>query len=351
MQFHIDSDAGTSISGWLLPDNPIAVPKLVAASPEHRREVELEANVLRTDLKDLGLHATGMAGFLIDQQLVPELATLADLEVREATTRLLVYRRFLQARHLERKLFLYGQHAMPQVPIETLLAKHFAQSYAAVEQHSYDTLFCIINMHHCNSIFISGRPRYFRYQQLLRERGFTIVSLLREPYEELAERLLFVRYASQSNAPPFAASYMTGLEPLVPVVKKMELADRDSIAAALKSLGSAQREAIANPFIKSIACQLDETAEAKHVSIALDNLASMDLVGVAARFDDFKATLRELIGTDVLGEAALSTVSWVPIIAEHLRRIPSIDGLLAHDLELYTHVSKALDRALGKGTQ
>ena len=131
----------------------------------------------------------------------------------------------------------------------------------------------------------------------------------------------------------------------------MELGDRDSIAAALKSLGSAQREAIANPFIKSIACQLDETAEAKHVSIALDNLASMDLVGVAARFDDFKATLRELIGTDLLGEAALSTVSWVSIIAEHLRRIPSIDGLLAHDLELYTHVSKALDRALGKGSQ
>jgi hypothetical protein len=183
---------------------------------------------------------------------------------------------------------------------------------------------------------------------LLRERGFTIVTLLREPYEELAERFLFIRYASQSNAPSFLANYMTGLEPLVHVVKKMEFADRESIAAALKSLGSAQRHAISNPFIKSIACQLDETAEAKHISIALDNLAGMDLVGTAARFNEFKVTLRDLIGADVLGEAELTTVvSWVPLIAEHLRQIPSVDGLLAHDLELYTHVSKALDRALG----
>lgn len=347
MQFHIDSDAGISISGWLLPDNPIAIPKLIVASPEHHREIELEANVLRTDLKDLGLHTTGMAGFLIDQQLVPDLDKLADLEIREATTRLLVYRRFLDSRHLERKLFFYGQHAMPQMHIETLLSKHFAQSYHAIEQHSYDTLFCIINMHHCNSICISGRPRYFRYQQLLREHGFNIVSLIREPYEELAERLLFVRYASQSNAPSFAANYMTGLEPLVSVVKKMDFADRESISTALKSIGTAQREAIANPFIKSIACQLDEIAEARHISIALDNLAGMDLVGVASRFNEFKATLHDLIGTDMLGKTELSTVSWVPIISEHLRQIPSVDALLAYDLELYTHVSKAFDRALG----
>ena len=341
------SDAGTSITGRLAPDNPAVIPKLVVASPENRQEAELEANVLRTDLKDLGLHATGMAGFVIDEQFVPGLSKLADLEVRDAMTRILIYRRFLPARHLERKLFFYSQYAMPQIQIETLLSRRFAQSYHAVEQHSYDTLFCIINMHHCNSLFVSGRPRYFRYQQLLRERGFTIVTLLREPYEELAERFLFIRYASQSNTPSFAANYMTGLEPLVQVVKKIDFADREFIAAALKSLGSAQREAIANPFIKSIACQLDETAEAKHVSIALDNLAGMDLVGTAARFNEFKATLRDLIGVDVLGEAELSTVSWVPIIADHLRQIPSVDGLLAHDLELYTHVSKALDRALG----
>ena len=57
-------------------------------------------------------------------------------------------------------------------------------------------------------------------------------------------------------------------------------------------------------------------------------------------------TLRDLIGTDLLGEAQLSAVSWVPIVADHLRQITSVDALLAHDLELYTHVKKAIDRAL-----
>ena len=67
MQFHIDQDTGTAIAGWLVPDNPAFTPEIVISVPG-QDERKLEANVLRTDLKDIGLHATGMAGFLVDDR-------------------------------------------------------------------------------------------------------------------------------------------------------------------------------------------------------------------------------------------------------------------------------------------
>jgi hypothetical protein len=346
MQFHIDSDGGTSIAGWLVPDNPAAIPKIVIASPGHLKEFELEANVLRTDLKDLGLHSSGMAGFLIDEQLVPDLGKIDDIEIRDSVTRLLIHRRSRDSYHLQRKFFFYGQHAMPQTPLDTLLSKHFALNYQAIEQHSFDTLYSIINNQFATSIFLSGRPRLYRYRQLLRERGFTIVTLLRDPYEELAERLLFIRYASNKSSPSFTANYMTGLEVLVDMVRRMDFGERDSFAAAFKVLNDPQRQALANPFVRTLACQLDESPEPKHVSIALDNLAGMDLVGLTTRFDEFKSTLSELLRIDMLGDCQLGAVSWVPIIASHLRNVEQVEGLLSLDLELVTHVGNAITKAL-----
>lgn len=346
MQFHIDADNGTSIAGWLAPDNPAVIPRLAISSPDHHKEVELEANVLRADLKELGLHGTGMAGFVIDDRVLPGLETLEDVEIRDAATRLLIYRRHRDSLHQPRKLFFYSLHAMPQTRLEERASQHFAQGYVAVERHSFDTLFSVINNQFAKSIFVSGRPRLLRYDQLLRDRDFLIVTLLRDPYEELAERLLFVRYASADNSPAFATQYMAGLEPLVDLVKTIDFGDKASIAGAFKSLTDSQREALSNPYVRGLACSLDDIPNRKHVSIALDKLAEMDLVGLASRFEEFKSMLGEIVGVDMLGDTELSQVSWVPKTAAHLKQIDAVKYLLALDIELFSQAHAAVSKVL-----
>jgi hypothetical protein len=346
MQFHIDADQGGSVAGWIVLDNPDTIPRISVSSPNHRREIEIEANVLREDLKDLGLHSTGMAGFVLDAASVPGIRELEDLEVRDALSRLLIYRRFRANAHVERKVFLYNLSAMPQTHVEEHLSQHFAQSYSAAERHSFDTLFSIFNNHFAKSIFVSGRPRYVRYEQLLRDKEYEIVALLRDPYEELAERLLFVRFVSSGDSPAFASHYITGIEPLGDLVRGVDFEDKNSLKETFKALTDPQREALANPFVRALACTVDEIPDRKHVAIALEKLSAMTLVGLTSHFEEFRAMLSEIVGVEISTQCHLRRVSWVPKVAALLRQIEAVKYLLALDSELYKRAQAAIKKGL-----
>ena len=73
MLFHVDEANEKIVAGWVLPDNPSSVPGVRILMPGSA-PIELEANVLRTDLRDKGQHETGMAGFRIDDGVLPNLA-------------------------------------------------------------------------------------------------------------------------------------------------------------------------------------------------------------------------------------------------------------------------------------
>jgi len=345
MQFHVDNDSGTSISGWIVLENPSAIPRLLISTPDGR-SIQLEANVMRPDIKDAGLHRTGMAGFRVDDDIFPGLSETNEVEIREAQSGILVFRRHQITRHLARKLFRYDFQAMPQTQMESLLTKHFTASYQAVEQHPFDTLFGIINNQFSNSIYISGHPIFNRYQQLLRDCKFLIITLLRDPLEEFAERLLFVRYASSEQRPAYLMNYMTGLRPLLGLAEKIDFSNDDSLRAAFKTLKDDEFEAISNPFVRSLACNAEERPQRKHISSALDNLSSMDLVGLRSRYGDFKSILHEILNVDILGDHQLTEVTNVPVIAAKLARIGAVKEMIALDLEVYSYARDAIMSAL-----
>lgn len=347
MQFHIDHDDRGTIAGWLVPDNPALAPEIIIRAQDHE-ERKLEANVLRADLKDLGLHTTGMAGFLIDDSILPGLANADEVEIRDAATHIPIFRRFRPQDHLPRKLFFYAFHAMPQTQVETALSRRFALDYPAVEQHAFDTLFSIINNPFSTSIFVTGRPRYFRYRELLKDRGFAIAALLRDPFDELAERLLFVRYASGDGSPTFTAKYLTGLDPLVGLTRHFDFNEPATIATAFGKLTESQRNVMFNPLLRTLACGVDEVPDAKHIPVALDYLAGMDAVGLFSHFDEFRPMLTELLGADGLGDARLNEVSFVSRIATELREIDSVRRLLALDAEFYSRARDAILQGLSR---
>ena len=58
MRFFIDYDDGRSIRGWIVPDNPLAISRVVFAV-EGRRVAEVVASVVDEAFRRDGSHAAG----------------------------------------------------------------------------------------------------------------------------------------------------------------------------------------------------------------------------------------------------------------------------------------------------
>lgn len=321
------------------------VPQLLV-SINGGQTIPVKADRMRSDIKALGLHRTGLVGFGIDDRNCPGLAAAPDVRIWERESQVLVHGRFDPARHAELKFLHYELGVMPQTRLTASLQRHFAMPYEAVERHSFDTLYAIINNQSGKSIYLGGRPHFKRYQHLLADRGFIVVAMLRDPYEEMAERLLFARYASRPGTPRHLLRHLSGVTALVEFASAFDVSSEQATIAAFKALTPEHEGALANPFVRALACDFDEPAERKHVGIALDNLAGMNLVGLRQRFDTFKSMLQELLGADLVGDGEPVAVSLVPEIAEKLSRIDRVKSLLSLDVLLYNLARDAIRKAV-----
>lgn len=341
MQFHIDSDKGDAVGGWVLPDNPSATPSIVVFV-DGREPVKIEANIYRQDIRDLGIHHTGMVGFYVNRSVVPGLSMADEITIRDAETDIVIHRRFREKQHIAAKLLRYELAAMPQQTIDNALAVRFALHYPAAERFTFDTLFSIVN--YAKSIYVSGRPSLMRYSQILRDRDFKIVAMLRDPIEELAERILLLKFVSGGKGADFLLHHLTGLTPLLDFAARIDLGDLNTLPTVLNVLTEAEKEAIANPFVRTLACNVDEIAEPHHLSVALNNLAGLDAVGVQARIGSYWEDINRVLGQTVLTDERPAVISSAAGLAEKLRGSRVIHKLLALDIRLHQFVSEAVQK-------
>jgi hypothetical protein len=346
MQFHIDRDIGTAIVGWCLPDNPSVVPRISISIPG-KDKIEMTANVFRSDIKNLGQHSTGMVGFVVDETVVPELNSIKEIEISDSETQLVIYRRIDSEQPIDRKLFRLELQVMPKIRLEEIFTNHFTLYYQAVERYPFDTLFAILNNQYARSIYVSGRPSFIRYQQLLRERGFITVAILADPVEELAERLLLAQLVLRSKqVATNMTNYLVGLDPIIELAESINFDDSVTIERALNSLTEAQEQALSNPFVRALACKIDDIPNKHHVGIALDNLATMDLVGIRHRFGEFSEILHEILGHKILEDFQLSNVAAAKSLSGQLAAIRGVRKILEFDLALYSYAEEAFKSAL-----
>ncbi len=346
MLFHFER-VGKSLSGWVVPDNPATVPRVQIIRPDGSIS-ELETNTPRPDVRDRGFHRTGDVGFTIHEGHFPDLGSIIDnIQIRDVHTGVLLYRPFHENAHLPIKIFRFEMQAMPYAGIEAIWDRNFSLYYNAVERYPFETMFGILNNPAARSIALSGRSSLQRYEHFLREREYKIVALLRNPLEELAERLLFVHYAHSPHAPSRFNEHLSGLEPLTRVAQRMNLERLESLTEAFGILSERQRMELSNPLIRSLVCGPDEFPLHHHVDLSLGRLSSMDLVGLRPHYREFSAMLSDVLGRDILSDTPLTDVSWVPLIAAELGRIKSVRALVALDLELYELAEEAVRRAIG----
>jgi hypothetical protein len=344
MLFHIEADQGTQIVGWLMPDNPSETPSVLVILPDGQ-EVEVAATLAKPDvietLRDaFGFHhTTGNIGFLIDETILPGLAELQEFEIVSKDGRVPIYRRFQISRHLEKHFCCFDVAIMPQRGIQRALRDHFTLCYPQAQRYPMETLLALIGNRSATSVAITGRPSFTRHISSLRDKGYTVVALLRDPYEELAERLVFIKTLAQSKAGHLLPFFLSDFPDLIEFASDMPLADSKATTTKFRAATPSQREALMSPMTRLFACGIGEVPQHRHVSLALDNLASIDLVGVRSRFSDFRSVVAAMLERDVLGVAKLDVPSNVTEVCGMLSQLGIVSDLLEHDLNLYAHAS------------
>jgi hypothetical protein len=187
MLFSIDADFGEQIVGWVLPDNPSATPSVDVSFGGERRRIE--ATVVRPLLKEQGLHNHGLCGFVLDQNNCPGLAEATEVNVAESETGVLIYSRRRRVPTTARK-FLRVETQLPfERPLDRILGPQFQMTYPQFESVPEETRMSVLRIGYCQSLYIAGRIYPRVVDDLARARGFQFGIVLRDPYEELAERL------------------------------------------------------------------------------------------------------------------------------------------------------------------
>ncbi|WDZ80938.1 hypothetical protein PWG15_24615 (plasmid) [Ensifer adhaerens] len=348
MYFAIDTDQGDMIAGWIVLDNPSLVPEVVIKIPG-REPIPFRANVLRPDLKDHGLHSTGLAGFQIDRSLIDDLPDVPQITLVEAESNLAIFRRNVFGAAVPKKLLLMEVGAFPQVKLLKEMMALFDLTYPAIERFSLETTSSIIGAH-AQSLFISGYPNWQRHGSPLRERGFLTTAILRDPFEELAERLLTLahmkKWSKNAGLHPFLKHHSV----LLDIVETVEFQDDRSILAAFRGLAPEQYNLLRSPMTAAFGCYPEEEVQRRNVSIALDNLSHFDLVGTRERLADFAVLADTLIGVPIFDRVQFESVPGVNDLAVILRKIGMIADILDEDMALYSFASEAIAVALSDQT-
>src|SRR6056297_2293271 len=185
MLFDVDADTGEAIAGYCVPDSYTARPRL-ALTGAGRLLWSGECDGVREALVAAGRHADGRCGFRIGAEAVPGLAGVADAELRDLDSGLLVYRR-RRAGHGVR-LFRLETGIAGARRFDLAMDAEFQGWFAGLERHGAETVDQVLHLSGMATVYGAGRVHWAAHAALQSGR-FRVMVCLRDPYVELATRL------------------------------------------------------------------------------------------------------------------------------------------------------------------
>lgn len=343
MLFSIDEDQGGWIIGWIMPNNPNTTPVVEVHLPDGV-VCTVPAMHYRPLLKTQGLHNTGICGFVCDENNTPGLGAAEDLAIYCADTGVLIYRRpgnrkFLQTRclHLETRLFAASKY---------IATDNFQMAYRNAETLPDETLGAVLGIAFSASIFVSGRLNYQAFAPIARDRGFKVVLLLRDPLDELAERLTILKWAAANGRDDILVHFGASVPDTKADFGKLDLQSAESVAARLGALSPATRRILSNPVVRQLT-QLspDDEIDPFAVSIALDVLADFAAVGFDRHLPIALETFQAVTGDEgPVPDFAFGGSAQVAALAASLRTLPVVAELIELDQSVYRAALQAHSR-------
>ncbi len=276
MLFYIDEDLGVQIQGWLLPENPSATPR-VRVESEGREPIVIEAQYPRASIKEQNLHDTGIVGFVVFEGNMPGLSQLTDLRIYAEDTGLLIYAR-ARPGDVDGKLFRLETGLRRLQALDDAVGARFQMSHPGLDWAPSETVHATMRVAYAHSIYVSGRFQLRAVDYVLRQVGFRLGVLVRDPAAELYDRLVSIAAgrpeAGEIAEPAVAARIAAEL-------RGVDLESAAEIADALGRLDGEALERLSDPLTRQLtAAVASEPLGPGAARDALNALADFDVVGV-----------------------------------------------------------------------
>ena len=342
MLFSIEADHGTRLTGYLVPDSFSATP-LLTVRGGGADLLTMEANEVRHALVVAGRHGTGQCGFQIDEGMVPGLADLADLEIIDAATELLVYRRQPAPDLISGATFRLETHLLPLWRLDEVFAHSFQYWYKGIDRFGRETatqVFCLDK----SSIYASGRLLYKNFEYYL-AKDVRCYAAIRHPFEELAERLLVLQNVGTRAEQLLGARDALIFEAAIAFASELKTMDDAGLKRAFRRPPPDAIAALSNPLTRQLTTNTPgEMPTSGSVAAALDVLSSFDVVGLRADETKFVDALSAATGLPAAAFPPLTEFSRVRELGQRLRGVGHCEDFLEKDLELFHHVSSAFEK-------
>lgn len=342
MLFNVEQDNGSELVAYLVLDDFSSIPSLVVSGGGN--EMTVEANETREALVGAGRHETGRCGFRLRSCDVPPLLS-PDLELREAQSGVLIYRRRPQDA-VERKVLRLETHLLPLWRFDDAFGRHFQYSMSRIDRYGRETMTQMFLLTGMDSQYLSGRLMYKNFEYFIDD-SWTVWICVQPPYVELAERLLLLKSVRKVGAAKLLSERdQISLLAAAEFAEGLSLDDPKALKRMLRSMSEEVAMKLSNPLIRQLAASTpDEMPTGGALASALDALARCNLVGFRDAFDSFVAGAAHSIDLPPNPTVGAPAMPVIQHLAALLKESKAAEHLLEKDLELYHLVADAQARA------
>lgn len=340
MYFFVDADLGDHIHCWLAPDHPSKTPEILVHTGDGQVR-SFHATVVRADLVP-ALHSTGLCGFVLNEENVPGLTTDNDIAIVTKDEGMLVYRRPPPGCFEGRKLFRLETQLVWHGALNAALEPFFQIPFSRLELLGEDTLRWVPQIPYSNSIYATGRIRFRPLEGYFRDNGFLLATLLRNPWDELAEQMLLLR--TVSRRPELASRFHlpAGHRSLLDKMVVTPWTNATELQAFLESLEQREVASLSNPACQLLGAGMSPgRGPAELLANALTTLSDFHAVGIRSDVGGFVELLAAVLEVDALPEVHQPEHETVREVATVLSGIAAAKQLIKLDLQLYGTVEEA----------
>lgn len=327
-----------------MPDNPVATSR-VFVTVEGRRVAEVASTGVDDAIRSNGWHSTGQCVFEVTEATVPDLPSLRRLEIYDAETNVLVYRRAPRDGLVQGRLLVINTSIHPEAAIQTALFEHFQQSYFGIGRFSEEVMRVVLDGHWLTSSFLSGAIIFPRYEGSLQPERFLTALLVHDPYVEMATRLLWLR-AKSAEAADRARSWRLGpLAVAAEFAADYDFTDVKSLKRLFRMMPEPAYHLLYNPLTRQFGTKLpDDRIRPGNSIIAIEILARVGIVGHRDFYEAFVATLFDRLGIDAEVPVPDPIPATAIALADRLRSLKVAQEMVVFDVAMADAVRNAVSK-------
>ncbi len=348
MLFNVEIDIGEKIIGYLVPDSFSGRAEIVVTRGEEEL-LRKPTSDPRGALVTAGRHESGLCGFEIDETMIPGLNGIEELEIRDAESGIIIFRRRRPERLVHQKMFRLETQLLPLLRLDQAMQGHFQFYFPSIERYGLETTHQMFLMNGTESVFASGRMSHKSIEYYLGQ-GYKTIALIRDPFEELAERVLVLRQIAETDRNFLGMRDAVLFEAATLFSCELQLEQDKNLKRAFKHITPEVAAVLGDPLVRQLTTRLpDEPVTVSSVSAALDVLASFETVGLRSQPNTFLEAVAEGLLISLEEFPSIDPIPVTRELALRLKACPPVEALLEHDLLLYDQIRTAFEKSGSEG--